>query len=149
MMTLVIDTGQSIVGIYSVEEREYLAYRGNRIAEAVECVHNADEVVTYNGEFRDLEDLGRFAGIEGKLSIRGNHIDMQRMCWDPIVGSSLIRTYSMHFDSCPDFPFGRRDPDLCDEYEGSNQRDVYMTLKLWELWKEGKLNLPGDGYWHH
>ena len=55
----------------------------------------------------------------------------------------------MHFNDCPNFPFGRSDSKLCDDYEGSNQRDVYMTLKLWELWREGKLNLPGDNYSHH
>ena len=149
MTTLVVDTGQSIVGIYSAEEREYVAYRGSGFAVAIERVQGADEVITYNGTFRDLKDLGRFAGIEGDLPIRGRHIDMQRMCWEPICGSSLFGTYSMHFDDCPQFPFGRRDSELCDDYEGSNQRDVYMTLKLWELWKEGKLNLPGDGYSYH
>src|ERR1700722_1038059 len=149
MTTLLIDTGQNIVGVYSLEEQQYVGHRGGRVSEALERIRNADEVITYNGTFRDFQDLGRFAGIDGDLPIRGKHIDMQRMIWAPIVGSSLIRTYKMHFDSCPDFPFGRRDSTLCDEYEGSNQRDVYMTLKLWELWKEKKLNLPGDGYTHH
>ena len=149
MSTLVIDTGQSIVGVYSVEEQEYIGYRGSRIVEAVERVRNADEVVTYNGTFRDLEDLGGFAGIDGDLPLKGKHIDMQRRIWNTIVGSSLIRTYEMHFDSCPDFPFGRRDSEDCDDYEGGNQRDVYMTLNLWECWKEQKLNLVGYGYTHH
>jgi hypothetical protein len=83
------------------------------------------------------------------LPLKGKHIDMQRMIWEPIVGSSLIRTYDRHFKDCPDFPFGRRESADCDEYEGSNQRDVYMTLKLWECWKDKKLNLVGSGYTNH
>jgi len=74
---------------------------------------------------------------------------MQRMVWDPIVDSSLIRTYEWHFKDCPDFPFGGRDSDGCDDYGGSNQRDVYMTLKLWELWKEKRLDISGGDYTHH
>lgn len=149
MRTLVIDTGQSIVGVYSVEEQRYIGYRGSRISEAIERVRNADEVVTYNGTNRDLRDLGRFAGIDGDLPLTGWHIDMQRMIWHPIVGSSLVRTYKMHFDSCPEFPFGRRDIRDCDDYEADNQRDVYMTFKLWECWKENRLNLVGNNYTYH
>jgi hypothetical protein len=149
MTTLVIDAGQSIVGVYSVEDGNYIGYRGSRISEAVERVQNADEVITYNGEMYDLEQLGRFAGLDGELPLKGKHIDMQRMIWEPIVGSSLIRTYDRHFKDCPDFPFGRRESADCDEYEGSNQRDVYMTLKLWECWKDKKLNLVGSGYTNH
>jgi hypothetical protein len=149
METLVIDAGQNIVGIYSVETQEYSAYRGSGIAEGIDRIRNADQIVTYNGTFYDLEQLGRLAGIKGELPIRGKHIDMQRMCWDPIVGSSLFRTYSMHFADCSDFPFGQRESKECDEYEGSNQRDVYMTLKLWELWRKDKLELVGGNYSHH
>jgi hypothetical protein len=149
MTILVIDAGQSIVGVYSVEGREYIGYRGSRISEAIERVQNADEVITYNGEMYDLEQLGKSAGIDGELPIRGKHIDMQRMVWDPIVGSSLVRTYGMHFKDCPDFPFGHRDSEDCDDYEADNQRDVYMTLKLWELWKEKKLNIVGSNYTNH
>jgi hypothetical protein len=149
MTTLVIDAGQNIVGVYAVEESEYIGYRGSRIAEALRRVQNANEVITYNGEMYDLEQLGKFAGLDGELPLRGKHIDMRRMIWEPIVGSSLIRTYDRHFKDCPDFPFGRRESDDCDEYEGSNQRDVYMTLKLWECWKDKKLNLVGSGYTNH
>lgn len=149
MTTLVIDAGQSIVGVYSVEGRGYIGYRGSRIAEALERVQGADEVVTYNGEMYDIEQLGKFAGIVGDLPIKGKHIDMQRIIWEPIVGSSLIRTYGMHFKDCPEFPFGHRDSPDCDEYEGSNQRDVYMTFKLWGLWRDGKLDIAGGNYTYH
>lgn len=149
MTRLVIDTGQSIVGVYSVEDGGYIGYRGSRISEAIERVQNADEVITYNGEMYDLEQLGKFAGIVGDLPIKGKHIDMQRIVWDPIVGSSLIKTYERHFKDCPDFPFGRGGSGDCDDYEGSNQRDVYMTFKLWELWTEKKLDIFGTNYTHH
>jgi hypothetical protein len=148
MTTLVIDTGQDILGIYSVEDREYVAYRGNRIAEGVERARLADEVITYNGERRDLLDLARFARLDGDFPLKGKHTDMQIMCWAPIFGSSLTRTFNSQLPVCPEFPFGRTNSELSDDYEDSNQRDVYMTLKLWELWKDGKLNLPGDGYLH-
>ncbi len=148
MTTLVIDAGQSIVGIYEVERGEYVPYRGHDMAVAIGRIQTADEVVTYNGELYDFEQLGRLAGMEGDLPIRGKHIDMQRMCWAPIFGSSLSRTYLRHFAECPAFPFGQIES-RSDDYEDSNQRDVYMTWKLWELWREGKLNLVGDNYLYH
>ena len=149
MTRLVIDAGQSIVGVYSVEDGGYIGYRGSRIPDALERVRNADEVITYNGEMYDLEQLGKFAGIVGDLPIKGKHIDMQRIIWEPIVGSSLISTYGLHYKDCPEFPFGHRDSSDCDEYEGSNQRDVYMTFKLWELWRDGKLDIAGGNYTYH
>ena len=42
-------------------------------------------------------------------------------------------SYCQHFGKRPEFP------ETTEDYLASNQRDVYMTLKLWELWKEGKL----------
>jgi hypothetical protein len=149
MTTLVIDTGQDIIGIYSVEDCEYVAYRGRRIVEALERIQNADEVITYNGERRDLLDLARFAGIDGDFPMNGEHFDMQVKVWAPILGSSLIRTYNMHFTDCPECPFTGTSSAAIDGYEVSNRRDVYMTLKLWEIWRMDKLRLVGDGYWHH
>jgi hypothetical protein len=133
MITLVIDTGQDIVGIFCVEDGTYLPYRGPEIASAIRRIEVADEVVTYNGKFRDLKDLGAFAGIHGELPLKGVHTDMRSICWsDEIWGSSLHSTYSQHFSDCPRFP---------DTYEGSNEADVYKTFKLWELWKQGKLRV--------
>lgn len=144
-----IDTGQDIIGIYSVEECEYLAYRGSRIADALERVRSADEVITYNGEGRDLKDLARFAGIDGDFPLKGEHFDMQVKVWAPIFGSSLLRTYNMHFADCPDCPFSDPNSEEIDDYEAANRCDVYMTFKLWELWKEDRLRLMGYGYLHH
>jgi hypothetical protein len=150
MTTLVIDTGQSIIGVYSVEDQQYVAYRGSRIAEGVERVRLADVVVTYNGERRDLWDIARWAGIDDEdWPLQGEHIDMQVKVWEPIVGSSLIRTYDRHFTDCPECPFSDADSETIDGYELSNRCDVYMTLKLWELWKADKLRLMGYGYLHH
>ena len=52
-------------------------------------------------------------------------------------------TYSIHFDinSCPSFPYAHDGSSECNNHEGSNQRDVYMTFKLWELWKQHKLKV--------
>ena len=129
IITLVIDTGQDIVGIFCVEDGTYLPYRGAEITSAIRRIEAADEVVTYNGKDRDLLDLARFAGRRCKL--KGVHTDMRSICWsDEIWGSSLRSTYSQHFSDCPRFP---------DTYEGCNEADVYQTFKLWELWKQGKL----------
>jgi hypothetical protein len=139
-MTLVIDTGQDIVGIYSVADRKYKPYRGKRIVEALERIKRASEVVTYNGASRDFLDLAAFAGLMTgeRFPIAGTHIDMREVCWSArIWGSNLTNTYSMHFPECPTFP---------DTYEGSNERDVYMTFRLWELWKQGKLKVLDGQY---
>lgn len=133
MGTLVVDTGQNLVGILTVEDNRYVPYRGDAIASAIQLIQTADEVVTYNGKNHDLEKLGAFAGIVGDLPLNGVHTDMRSVCWsDRIWGSWLPGTYSRHFAECPTFP---------DTHEGSNERDCYMTFKLWELWKQGKLKI--------
>ena len=139
MTTLVVDTGMDIVGIFSVEENRYVAYRGDAIQSAIQMIEAADEVVTYNGNNRDLRDLGTFAGLSVDLPLKGSHTDMRSICWsDRIWGSDLVTTYAKHFGSCPRFP---------DTHEGSNERDCFMTFKLWELWKLGTLKIVDGHYW--
>jgi hypothetical protein len=134
---IAIDTGQDIVGIYSAAERKYTAYRGARIAEAIERIKHAAVVVTYNGNHADLTDLGRWAGL-GKdvpLSINGEHVDMREVCWsNEIWGSSLHNTYLKHFSNLPKFT---------DTHEGCNQLDTELTLALYHLWKQGQLRVVG------
>lgn len=139
MPTLIIDTGQDIVGVFSVEERRYVPYRGQDILFAIARIETAEEVVTYNGKNYDLEELGKFAGlpIGEPLPLKGSHTDMRSICWsDRILGKKLRDTYLMHFPSCPSFP---------DTHEGDNENDVHMTFKLWELWKQGQLKIL-DGH---
>ncbi|MCX7173752.1 MAG: hypothetical protein NT159_07480 [Proteobacteria bacterium] len=138
MRTLVVDTGQDIVGIFCVEDKRYIPYRASDIPSAIEQIREEDEVVTYNGKHHDLEELGKFAGMPAgqELPLAGIHTDIRSICWsDRIWGSSLRNTYSIHFTELPDFP---------DTHEGSNELDVFMTFKLWELWKEGRLKIQ-DG----
>lgn len=92
----------------------------------------AKEIVSYNGEVRDLLDLRRFLRLPNgrELPLSGKHIDMRIVCWGNIWGSSLSNTFARHFDMCPEFP---------QTYEGNNERDVYMTYMLWLVWREGKL----------
>lgn len=146
METLVIDVGQNIVGVFSVEENKYVAYRGDRISEAIRRIQAADEVVTFCGvQFHDLEQLGMRIGFPGDLPLKGALSDMSRIRWDRIVGKSLLNTYSEYFNKCPEVPFTSVEPEGIDEYEVDNRRDVYMTFKLWELWKQGMLtNLTGE-----
>jgi hypothetical protein len=133
MTTLIIDIGQDIIGIFLVGGEGYFPYRGAAKKSAIRLIRLADEVVTYNGSHYDLKQLGKFAGEQGSLSINGTHVDLRSICWsDRIYGSSLDSTYNYHFTDCPVFS---------DTYEGANERDVYMTFKLWELWKHGILKI--------
>jgi uncharacterized protein YprB with RNaseH-like and TPR domain len=130
---LVIDTGQDIVGIFTVRKNTYRAYRGRRIAIALKRISTADEIVTFNGKHRDLSDLAKFAALpENKeFPLSGIHSDMRSICWsDRIWGSRLECTYLLHNLEVPDFPA---------THEGSNERDVHMTYHLWRLWKDNKL----------
>ncbi len=114
-----------------MEDEIYIPHRGSRIAIALDRLAEADEVVTYNGNNYDLERLAEFAGLDRKFSLRGVHSDMRSVCWsDRIRGSDLGSTYAMHFVSRPKFP---------ETHEGSNELDIYMTFKLWEAWRDGKL----------
>ena len=133
MPILVVDTGQDLVGIFSVDDETYVPYRGAKISEALHRIGEADEVVTYNGKNHDLQRLGAFAGLTGDFPFQGVHTDMRSICWsDRIWGSDLSSTYAMHFHSRPDFP---------KTHEGSNHLDTYMTFKLWQAWKSGKLRI--------
>jgi hypothetical protein len=126
------------MGVYSVEERLYVPYRGSHIvAVAIPRIAAAREVITYNGTRSDLSDLGKWAGLSGDLPLTGIHTDMESVCWGNINGRNLPGTYAMHPEPCPPFP---------DTYEGSNERDCYMTFKLWEWWKLGTLKVI-DGYY--
>jgi hypothetical protein len=137
MTTLVIDTGMDIVGIFSVEENSFTAYRGEEMKTAVQLIEVADEVVTFNGtdhgqRWPDLVKLAEIVGIPDELPLR-NHTDMRTICWgDRIWGKCLTDTYGKHFADCPAF---------ANTHEGSCERDVYMTFKLWELLKQGKLKI--------
>ena len=133
--TLIFVTGQDIVGIYSVKRAEYIPYQGAEIRKGIERLVRAKEIVTYNGNHRDLIDISKFMGLpEGQLvAIEGHHTDMREICWSTrIWGSSLVNTYEMHFNDVPHF---------ADTYEGSNEQDVYMTFKLWECLKNRSLKV--------
>src|SRR5476649_375620 len=117
MSTLVIDTGQDIVGIFCIDDKNFIPYRGDAIPTGINRIQAADEIVTYNGKLRDLEDLGKFSGLSGELPLKGRHTDMRSICWsDRILGSSLDNTYFQHFTDCPVFQ---------NSHEGSCERDVY------------------------
>ena len=133
--TLVIDLGQNLVGVYSTRSRKYFPYRNESIRKAIKRIEEAREIVTYNGNHYDLAELQKFKqALSGTdLKIRGIHTDMREVCWSVrIWGSSLNNTYSHHFSTMRRFP---------DTHEGSNRADVYMTFKLWRLWKQNRLRI--------
>jgi hypothetical protein len=142
MSTLVVDIGQNVIGIYSVEESEYTLYPSSDFAAAIRRIETADEVITYNGGSAksggvadDLLVLGRMVGMKDALPISGKHIDLRKIIWSNIIwGDGLELTYKMHFDDDPQFT-------SLTEAESSNRRNVHMTLKLWEVWKQGKLKI--------
>ncbi len=126
MTTLVFDAGESIVGIFCVDEGKYRAYMGAEITQGVSRIVAADEVVTYNGDSYDLEQIAKLAGLPTGVPIRlsGRHTDMQPLCWPNIMGSNLRSTYRRQF--------GEEPPDFPDTYEGDNERDCHMTWRLWD-----------------
>ncbi len=140
---LVVDTGESIVGIYTVGNHRYTPYQGTDIARAIERIRRASVVVTYNGNNRDMLDLARFAGLPpGKeLPLSGEHIDMREVCWSSrIWGKSLRDTYRLHFPQLP----------KCDDsYVRANWLDTYMTFRLWQLWRNGRLKVLDGHFYSH
>ena len=134
--TLIIDTGTNAVGIYSVADGVYTHYCGQTLAElAVPLIQDAEELVTFSGRNRDLPDLARFAGLPAGavLPLSGKHTDMLSLCWDNsrMFGKSLVECYRIQFGEPPSFPENT--------YEQNIERDVRMTLKLWQAWKQGEL----------
>ncbi len=137
MNTLVIDTGQSIIGIFTVNQMAYDAYHPQAYGDAIARIQTADEIVVYGGT--NWNDMRVLASIGGpSFQVKGAQIDMRTICWsNRIFGSSLTETYNYHFSDCPAFPA---------TYRGDNERDVYMTYKLWQLWKSGNLRIVDGAY---
>jgi hypothetical protein len=141
--TLVFDTGESIVGVYSVRDRKYRAYYGDARVVAARRLQRAAAIVTYNGTRRDLPDLAALLGTPPSTAseILGVHHDMRAVCWsERIWGKSLHDTYLMHSATLPIFPG-------LDSYEADNRRDVMMTYRLWRHWRQGTLKIL-DGREH-
>jgi len=126
---LVVDVGESILGLQRVHHGRYVPYYGENRIRALERLEQADEVVTYNGNRYDIEKLNELSlRLRRKeFRMRGIHTDMQDLCWPRILGSSLSNTYAHYCGTKKAFP---------DTYEGSNRCDVYRTLMLWRYWKE-------------
>jgi hypothetical protein len=126
---LVVDVGESIIGVQDARRGRYFAYYGDKRIRALERLEEADEVITYNGNRYDIDKLNKLSiqlrGIN--FCMQGIHTDMRELCWPGILGSNLLSTYEKHIGIAFDFP---------DTYEGSNRSDVYMTKMLWLHWKK-------------
>jgi hypothetical protein len=146
-VTLVIDTGVAGHGrfpvtIYEVEKATFAYYPADdTIPLALPRILQADEVVTFNGGTRDLVDLAFASGLEAgqDLPLAGRHTDMMSVCWDvrDLFGKGLRACYLARFGQLP--------TQFEDTYEGHMHRDVYMTLRLWELARDGKLSASSGG----
>ncbi|MBL1270857.1 MAG: hypothetical protein COB25_000270 [Oceanospirillales bacterium] len=127
--SLVVDVGQSIVGIQNARRGRYIAYYGDKRRRALERLEDADEVITYNGNGYDISELDKLsAELRGtQFCMTGMHTDMRELCWPGILGANLTSTYREHIGVEREFS---------DTYEGSNQSDVFMTKMLWLHWKK-------------
>ena len=136
---LVIDTGDDIVGVYSIGDNQFNPYRGAAIRDALTRIEDAAEIITYTGNHYDLDKLAQFAqSAKVSFTRKGKHTDMREVCWSPrILGRSLPDTFKQQFGTSP--------PQFPDTYEGSCECDVYMTHRLWCAWKEGTLRIL-DGH---
>jgi hypothetical protein len=136
MTALVIDAGTPrFLGILSVSDGKYTWYRGESIREGVARIYASDQVITFNGDRYDLAERGGFPELQN-LPPTVAHVDMMAQCWQAdqeFFGKGLRQIYVLLFGGVPAFP---------DTYEGDNERDCYMTLKLFELWKAGRLRAP-------
>lgn len=129
MKSLVIDVGQSIVGIQDARRGRYIAYYGDKRRRALERLEETDEVITYNGNRYDVLELDKLSVKlrDTNFRMKGVHTDMREFCWPGILGSSLVSTYKKHIGAEIKFP---------DTYEGLNRSDVFMTKMLWLHWKK-------------
>ena len=126
--TLVLDVGQSIIGIYCVQHRRYDAYQDVRRIHGLRRIARAGELITYNGDRYDLTEISLLSERLGYAAFKlpPRHVDMRTVCWGPhIIGSSLENTYERQFGSIPS-------PST--SYEEDCRRDVRMTFELWSAW---------------
>ena len=104
--TLVVDGGSTIVGIYSVKQRKYVAYRYPNMLLGARRLIRAREVVTWCGWLYDLPRICALLGLPetGVSPFLGTHTEMHDKCWANIRGSNLAGTYQPQFGSLPELP---------------------------------------------
>jgi hypothetical protein len=136
MTALVIDIGTPrFLGILSISDMKYTSYKGESTREGIARIYASDQLITFNGDRYDLAERGGFPELQN-LPPTVAHVDMMAECWQAdqrFFGKGLRKIYDLLFDSVPAFP---------DTYEGDNELDCYMALKLFELWKAGRLRAP-------
>lgn len=131
--TLVFSVERDLLGIYSVKQRKYAAYRGPRIGEGILRLIKAAETVSYQGKRRALPRLAAYLKLPkgSSVRLRGSHVDLHRVAAARRgAGATLASAYRRHFDALPKFP---------STAEGANRREVYMTFRLWQRWRAGAL----------
>jgi hypothetical protein len=128
----IVDVGDNLIGISGSTNFSYTAYYGNDRISALEILENAKEIVTFNGKRYDYKQLCHFSEKlrSSPFNFRGVHTDIMPSCWQFAFAANLINCFKKIVGEEVSFP---------DTHEGSNQSDVYMTLKLWEFINKNKL----------
>jgi hypothetical protein len=143
--TYIVDTGTTIIGIYSVKQRKFRQFQFDRLRPAAERILRVREFVTYcgHGPNAELTHLAEFLGIaRSELDFGRRHIDMRDHCWPTMErGPSQRDTYDIAFGKGS---YQQLIDRFGDTYEGDNRRDVHMTRQLWLLWKKGELRARLD-----
>ena len=133
MIQLVLDAGvPRFMGILSISDGLYTPYYERSAGKGIERIRAADQVITFNGNRYDLTGRGAFPELQN-LPETVTDIDMMGICWcadHKLFGKGLKDINLLLFGSLPFFP---------DTYEGDNERDCRMTLKLFQSWQVGQL----------
>ena len=139
MTTLIVDLGETVIGVYCVEDDTYIPYREPEYKIARNRIATADEVVTFNGEEYDLWMQPLSTKNGSKFLLSGVHTDMKIHCYGiwGCCGTKLRENFELNFGN---YEIPSRG--YTDKYVVSNWEDVFMTLKLWELHRRKALKVP-------
>ena len=133
----VFDFEEGGLGIYSVKERTFNAYHGKEdMLKAVLQLMNVKEAVSYNARrgfdryyFNSLLKLSP----DDPIPFKCIHTDMNLICYNGARGRCLEEAYMINCQEDDNEFSGEL---VGDEYM---ERDCYMTYKLWDCFRNGKL----------
>lgn len=139
---IVFDVGDNLIGLMYSESGEYKSFYGSERTGAIDALEGADEIITFSGLNYDIKEVEKASKeLRGKgFSPKGIHTDIMTRCWDTCYGADLAE--------CFDKIIGEK-VSLPDTHLGSNEKDVYMTLKLWKSLYLSNNETRRDLLWSH